>query len=304
MRPTLQGPGVELALVQLPGRMRRALRTFRTITGLTAVTSLSTSLQVSDEPSTLSPPVHPRCAQHLRSVRAAPCRQQWLIHLRSSRRSPAAISHVCPIGLRCSFVPIQFDGRLVGVAKVVADSRTPEASFLAATRVLKLAVGGTCQDSLVSALSEQVGALRQCVAELQQIRLKGGPIVNGVGPTDASPATEKAEGENVRLMKRTLEYLQAHYRDPRLSLTAVAGIMGCNPKYLTTRFTQVVGERMHTYLIALRVAWAARLLSDRTLSIKETAYASGFSGPVPLARSFRRQIGVSPRQYRRIFAAR
>ena len=302
MQSTRQGPGIELALVQLPGRMRRALGAFRTITGLTAVTSLSTSA-LSDTPAALSPPVHPRCAEALRSVRAAPCRRQWLTHLSSSRRSAAVISHICPMGLRCSFVPVHFDGQLVGVAKLVADSRTPEPSFLAATRVLKLAIAGTCQDFLVSVLSEQVGTLRQCMSELHQVRLKSGPIVNGAAPADPTRATDKAEVENVRLVKRTLEYLQAHYKEPTLSLRAVAAVMGCNPNYLTTRFTQVVGERMHSYLVALRVAWACRLLIDTDRSIKETAYASGFSGPVPLDRAFRRRFGVSPRQYRRIFAA-
>lgn len=146
--------------------MRRALRTFRKITGLTAVTSLSTSLPEPGEPSPLSPPIHPRCARRLRSIRAAPCRKQWLIHLGSSRRSPSVISHTCPIGLRCSFVPIRFDGQLVGVAKLVADTGTSQPAFLAATNVLKLAVAGTCQDSLMSVLSAEVGALRQCVEEL------------------------------------------------------------------------------------------------------------------------------------------
>jgi AraC-like DNA-binding protein len=304
MRSTLQDPGAELALVQLPARMRRALRTFRRITSLSAVTSLSTSLPASGKPSSLSPPIHPRCAKRLRSVRAAPCRRQWLIHLSSSRRSPAVISHICPLGLRCSFVPIQFDGRLVGVAKLVADSGTPEADFLLATGVLKLAVAGACQDSLVSVLSEQVGELRQCVTGLQQSRLKGGPVVNCAGPTDATPATGNAEFENVRLVEKTLAYLQAHYKEPGVSLPVVAGILGCNPNYLTTRFTQVVGGHMHTYLIALRIAWASRLLIETSLSVKETAYASGFTGPTPLARAFHRQIGVSPGQYRRIFAAR
>lgn len=134
-RPRLQsipqGPGLAVALVQRPG-----LGTFRKITGLTAAASLAMSLPESGNPSALSPPVHPRCARRLRGVRTAPCRKQWLIHVRSSRRSPDVLSHSCPLGLRCSCVPIRFDDRLVGMAKLVADSETSDAAFSAATNLL------------------------------------------------------------------------------------------------------------------------------------------------------------------------
>lgn len=99
--------GLELGMVRLAGRMQRGLVLFRTITGLTAVTSPVTPLVGSGQPSALSPPVHPRCARRLRSLRTAPCREQWFIHVRSGRRSPSVHSHTCPIGLRCSCVPFR-----------------------------------------------------------------------------------------------------------------------------------------------------------------------------------------------------
>jgi AraC-like DNA-binding protein len=39
------------------------------------------------------------------------------------------------------------------------------------------------------------------------------------------------------------------------------------------------------------------------VSIKEVAYESGFSGPGRLDSAFRRHVGVSPSEYRRIFAS-
>ena len=103
MQSTPVGPGLELALVQLPGRMRRALGLFRKITGLTAV---------------------------------------WLIHVRFSRRSPRAHSHTCPIGLRCSVGPIHFDGQLVGLARLVSVPR-PARRIAAAGPVARVGHSGT-----------------------------------------------------------------------------------------------------------------------------------------------------------------
>ena len=295
-------PGFQLALVQLPGRMRRARKLFRKLTGLTAVTSVATSLPEPGAPFALSPPVHPICARMLRSTANAPCGEQWLIHLRSSRRSRRTHTHTCPIGMRCSCVPIHLDDQLVGVAKLVVDAGTPEPAFMAAVGVLKLAVSDTCRDSAVAVLSEEVRALRQHVSELRQIQAPARPQRSGSPAPTIESGETTTDTRSAALVDRALAHLQRHYRDPRLSLRAVARAAECNPRYLTTRFTQIVGEHMHTFLIALRVSHACRLLMGTDSSVKEIAYASGFSGPGRLASAFRSYVGISPAEYRRVFA--
>jgi AraC-like DNA-binding protein len=191
---------------------------------------------------------------------------------------------------------MQFDGRLIGVAKLVAGPETSERTFSTATSVLDLLVTRTCLEALVAGLSQEVGVLRQSVAALRQMPSKGEPA--------AAPEPEAAERRNLTLVENALSYLHRHYQAPTLSLAAVAEALGCNPRYLTARFTLIVGERMHAYLVRLRVAHACRLLMETGLPIKEAAYESGFCGNGGLARAFRRHIGVPPGEYRRIFAAR
>lgn len=304
MPSTQPRSGLELSMVRFPGRMRGALGLFRKITGLNAVTSLVTPLAGSGQPSALSPPVHSRCARRLRSGRTAPCRKQWFLHIRSSRRSPRVHSHTCPIGLCCSCVPIQFDDQLIGVAKLVVGSETSDRAFSAATRVLGLIVSGICQDSLVSVLSGEVSTLRQRVAEFRQFQSQRAPAARSSDPPVATPDPGAAQSQNLTLVDSALSYLHQHYQAPALSLADVAEALGCNPRYLTARFTLIVGERMHAYLVRLRVAHASRLLMETNVPIKEAAYASGFRGNGGLARAFRQHVGVSPGEYRRIFAAR
>jgi AraC-like DNA-binding protein len=201
-------------------------------------------------------------------------------------------------------VPLRFDGRLVGVAKLVVGPETRDRTFSAATRVLTLVVSGICQDSLVSQLSEEVGALRRRVAEFRRIHSAGAPEAHRPVRPVAGAEPGAAQARNSALVDRALSYLHRHYQEPGLSLAAVAEAVGCNPKYLTVRFTHTVGERMHTYLVRHRVAHACGLLTESGLSIKETAYASGFPATSALARAFRRHVGVSPSGYRRIFAGR
>ena len=200
-------------------------------------------------------------------------------------------------------MPVQCDGQLVGVAKLVVGSETSDRVFTAATRVLNLIVTGVCQDALVSGLSEEVGALRQCVAALRQIQSTGDPVAGGSDRPVATPEPSAAQRRNLTLVDSALAHLHRHYQTPSLSLAAVAEALGCNPRYLTGRFTLIVGERMHAYLVRLRVAHACRLLMDADVPIKEAAYASGFRGNGGLDRAFRRHVGVSPGEYRRILAA-
>ncbi len=287
--------GAILPIVRLPARMRSALEAFREITGLTAVTSLAT-FGGSKRVPVLSPPVHPRCAKRLRSVRrTAPCREQWSIHVRAGRRSPKVHTHTCPVGLRCSCVPIHFDGELVGLVKLVAGPETPEGAFSAATRLLAPIVTGTFHESLLSMLSEEVRALRRRVAEFQETQCKRAPFANGLDAPPSRPDPQAGQQEHLRLVDGALSHLHRHFRAPALSLLSVGEALGCNPRYLTTQFTLVMGERMHAYLVRLRVGHACRLLMDTDGPVKAVAYASGFRGNTGLARAFRRHVGVSPR---------
>jgi len=224
-----------------------------------------------------------------------------MIHLRSNRRSSGSRRHVCPIGLQCASISIRVDGQIAGVAKLVADDRTSEAAFAAAIGVLRLAVSKICLDSAVSELTEEVSSLRRRLADLERVSSRRGSDADGHGAPGETPGAVTRESPNDGLVGRALAYLQSHYREPALSLSEVAQALECNPRYLTTRFTRTAGERMHAYLLALRVACACRLLIDTRLSVKQVAYSSGFSRPGQMECAFRRQLGVSPGRYRRIF---
>src|SRR5262245_22973035 len=164
MEPAPDVTWSRLALVQLPVRMRRALRFFRKVTGLTAVTSIATSFPPPGKKVALSPPVHPQCARRLRSTGSTPYSQQWELHLGPGRRTAGSRGPICPMGTRCSCVPIHLGNQLVGVVKLVADAEVPDTTFSSAMGILRLAVSETAQHSVVSVLSSEVQALRQRVA--------------------------------------------------------------------------------------------------------------------------------------------
>jgi len=293
MRLASPAAGFQIALAQLSTRLLRSLKLFRRVTGFTAVTSVATPVTDAGAPLDLLPPIHPRCARRLRSVSASPCAAQWRIHGRSMRRSSGTNGHTCPVGLRCSCVPIRIGDRLVGVAKLVADAAVTDPEFKTAVSLLETITSKVSQELAVTALSEEVRALQGRLADLQRMQSGEPSRVN---------RSEESSAPRTALVDRALGHLQFHYPDKDLSLQDVARALGCNPKYLTTRFTETVGEHMHAYLIKLRVSHACRLLIAGDDSVKSIAHATGFAGPGRLASAFRMHVGVSPSEYRRIFS--
>ena len=285
-----------LALAQLPARMRRAIRLFRQLTGLTAVTSLRTAMDDGDETTAISPPVHPRCASQLGKAKSdAPCEEQWQLHLQTGRRTHRAQTHICPLGLRCSCVPISYGESLVGIAKVVAGPATTDRRFSLAAQALELAVSKVCHDLHVYALSEELEALRKQVAEFRDVGrgARAAPQVD-------EPVSKAREGS---LIDQTLGYLGEHYVDSALSLAEVSRALGVNSKYLTRLFTRVVGQHMHPYIVDLRVERTCRLLLSTDRPVKAIALDSGFRRPEGFSRVFQEHVGVAPSVYRRIFTA-
>ena len=295
---------LKLALAQLPTRLRRACKLFRELTGLTAVISFRSSARGLKDAGGMRPPVHPLCAALIRTKAEAPCDEQWQAHIRQSLRSRRSHSHTCPLGLLCACVPIFLGETLVGVAKVVVDSDTSRVAFSAATATLALAVSTSCQETLVSVLSDELRSLRQRVAGFRHVQRNSVSSVDSVDAPSAIAGEDATRDDHGTIVHRALNYLHRHYDERDLSLTSVAAALQCNGNYLTQRFTQLVGQHMHSYIVTLRVERACQELLSTDSSVKRIAHVVGFRDAGRLSRVFRRHVGVSPTEYRRIFVSR
>jgi AraC-like DNA-binding protein len=190
------------------------------------------------------------------------------------------------------------------VAKLVVDRSTSADAFSSATATLALAVSSVCQESYASVLWEELQALRQRVSGFQQFESPRARRAGDPSQRTASPDEARAAVDSGTIVGRALDHIHQHFAERDLSLGAVASALGCNPNYLTQRFTELVGQRMHGYIVALRVDRARRELLGTGLPIKRIALESGFRDATGLSRVFHRQVGVSPSEYRRIFGGR
>jgi AraC-like DNA-binding protein len=95
-------------------------------------------------------------------------------------------------------------------------------------------------------------------------------------------------------------FIEAHLSEPELSPSAVARALDVSPRYLRMLFA-ADRETVSGYILRRRLEECARQLASslrRGQTITEIAFASGFNATPHFARVFRRQYGMTPRQYR------
>ncbi|GAB4364733.1 MAG: hypothetical protein Kow009_01490 [Spirochaetales bacterium] len=99
------------------------------------------------------------------------------------------------------------------------------------------------------------------------------------------------------LVGRTLHYIQNHFSEP-ITLESVAELMHVSPVTLSRQLTEETGMGFARTLINARLAKAKELLERGDFSIKKVGMACGYPDPNYFARLFKRETGVSPREYR------
>ncbi|MDO4268458.1 MAG: response regulator [Eubacteriales bacterium] len=100
------------------------------------------------------------------------------------------------------------------------------------------------------------------------------------------------------LMMRAKRFILDNYSNPELTLGSVAGYVGLNEKYFTTRFTKEEGQTFINYLTEVRIRRARELMEQTSLKIYEISQSVGYNNVEHFTRVFKKQCGVSPGSYR------
>lgn len=86
--------------------------------------------------------------------------------------------------------------------------------------------------------------------------------------------------------------------DKPINLEALAATVGLSSYHFSRMFKETTGFSPSSYFIRLKVAKARHLLRETNRSIVSIALQLGYSSPSHFAQVFRREVGVSPRNYR------
>ncbi len=99
-------------------------------------------------------------------------------------------------------------------------------------------------------------------------------------------------------LRLVLEYVEAHLQED-LNLHRLAGVVEMSLYHFGRLFKQSTGLAPHQYVLAQRILKAKQLLADPHRSIAEISRQVGFSSRAHFSVVFRKQVGTTPRGYRR-----
>ena len=108
-------------------------------------------------------------------------------------------------------------------------------------------------------------------------------------------AMGKAEKNDV--LYRALQFIDQHYLDP-LTLDQIAEHCFVSKFYLSHLFAKYKDCTVGQYILEKRLTEAKRLLNFTPLPILDIAHHSGFNDQSYFCRTFKREVGVTPRAYR------
>lgn len=110
----------------------------------------------------------------------------------------------------------------------------------------------------------------------------------------------KKEEQSVSVISRAKNYIDSHYmRD--ISLDDVSREVDISPYYFSKIFKDEMGENFIEYVTNIRMDKAKELLTKSDRSMKEICSMVGYSDPNYFSRSFKKNTGYTPTEYKESF---
>jgi two-component system response regulator YesN len=106
------------------------------------------------------------------------------------------------------------------------------------------------------------------------------------------------KGRYQSVIVKAREYIDRNFTAADISLYSTASHVGISPNHLSTVFAQETGENFIEYLTRVRMEKAKQLLSDTAMKSADIAYETGFSDPHYFSYIFKKNTGLSPREFR------
>ena len=94
-----------------------------------------------------------------------------------------------------------------------------------------------------------------------------------------------------------LAYMRVHYNE-KMTLDGLAKRFSLNPNYCCSLFSQSVGTTFSQYLTDMRIDRARSALAQPGIKVEDIARQVGFSDAFYFSKVFKKQCGLSPREYR------
>ena len=108
----------------------------------------------------------------------------------------------------------------------------------------------------------------------------------------------KMTGKYGDVILKAKKYIEENYADQNTTLTTVAEAVCLSPNHFSTIFSQECKTTFIEYLTNVRMENAKRLMRETDMKGYDIAYECGFSDPHYFSYIFKKNTGLSPREYK------
>lgn len=115
--------------------------------------------------------------------------------------------------------------------------------------------------------------------------------------------TPRETNQTARRLWEVISYMDGNLDKP-LTTEQLVEVSNMSTSTLNRCFKQSTGLSPIEFHIHKRIAYACSLIQERGLSMAQISEATGFKDPNYFSRQFRKVMGMSPKQYQRIFTSR
>ena len=107
-----------------------------------------------------------------------------------------------------------------------------------------------------------------------------------------------SSGRYQSVIVKAREFINSNFASTNISLYSTADHVGISPNHLSTVFVQETGENFIEYLTRVRIERAKLLLKTSNMKSVDIANETGFSDPHYFSYIFKKNTGLSPREWR------
>jgi AraC-like DNA-binding protein len=118
--------------------------------------------------------------------------------------------------------------------------------------------------------------------------------------TQYSQCFPQESGRAAKRITQTKQLIEEQLGNPELTVELLAQLLGVSSRYLRALFSR--SEKISHYILRRRLEECANQLANalhQNISITSIAFQCGFNSTAHFSRAFRKQYGVSAREYRR-----
>jgi two-component system response regulator YesN len=108
----------------------------------------------------------------------------------------------------------------------------------------------------------------------------------------------KMTGKYGDIILKAKKYIEENYADQNTTLTTVAEAVAMSPNHFSSIFSHECKTTFIEYLTNVRIENAKRLMKETDMKGYDIAYDCGFSDPHYFSYIFKKNTGLSPREYK------